>query len=110
MSVHTDYLWFNTAKRQEFIRITDEVGGIVEKSGVKEGLVLVSAMHITAGVYVNDWEDGLIHDIQTWFSSGRLWGSRWSYRSLRADSISDHGSRSSTPSSMVRAESGSSSK
>jgi secondary thiamine-phosphate synthase enzyme len=66
MLVYTDYLWFNTKKRQEFIRITDEIEGIVRKSGVKEGTVLVSAMHITASVYVNDWEDGLIQDFQTW--------------------------------------------
>ena len=63
---HTDYLWFNTAKRQEFVRITDEVAAVVGKSGVTEGMVLVSAMHITAGVYVNDWEDGLIDDFQVW--------------------------------------------
>ena len=66
MLVHTDYLWFNTAKRQEFIRITDEIAAIVKKSGVKDGTVLVSAMHITSGVFVNDWEDGLIRDFQTW--------------------------------------------
>jgi secondary thiamine-phosphate synthase enzyme len=66
MQVYTEYLWFNTKKRQEFIRITDDVAGIVRKSGVKEGTVLVSAMHITASVYVNDWEDGLIQDFQTW--------------------------------------------
>jgi secondary thiamine-phosphate synthase enzyme len=66
MAVHTEYLWFNTAARQEFIRITDEVARIVKASGVKEGMVLVSAMHITAGVYVNDWEDGLIQDFQVW--------------------------------------------
>ena len=48
MRVHTDYLWFNTAKRQEFIRITDQVASIVSASGVQEGMVLVSAMHITA--------------------------------------------------------------
>jgi len=64
--VTTEYLWFNTASRQEFIRITDQVAGIVEKSGVKERMVLVSAMHITAAVYVNDWEDGLISDFQDW--------------------------------------------
>ena len=64
--VHTDYLWFNTKSRQEFIRITDEVAAVVKKSGVKEGMVLVSAMHITSGVYVNDWEDGLIDDFQVW--------------------------------------------
>jgi secondary thiamine-phosphate synthase enzyme len=66
MPVHTDYLWFNTSKRQEIVRITDEVSGIVKSSGVMEGMVLVSAMHITAGVYVNDWESGLISDIQVW--------------------------------------------
>ncbi|HXT71943.1 MAG TPA: secondary thiamine-phosphate synthase enzyme YjbQ [Vicinamibacterales bacterium] len=66
MKVHTDYLWFETKQRQEFVRITDELAGIVSASGVREGMVLVSAMHITAGVYVNDWESGLIHDFQTW--------------------------------------------
>jgi secondary thiamine-phosphate synthase enzyme len=66
MLIHTEYLWFNTKKRQEFIRITDDVAAAVSKSGVKDGTVLVSAMHITSGVYVNDWEDGLIHDFQTW--------------------------------------------
>jgi secondary thiamine-phosphate synthase enzyme len=66
MVVLTDYLWFKTANRREFVRITDEVAAIVEKSGVKEGMVLVSAMHITAGVYVNDWEDGLIQDFGVW--------------------------------------------
>jgi len=66
MLVHTDYLWFETRKRQEFVRITDEVAAIVKASRVKEGIALVSAMHITSGVYVNDWEEGLIHDFQTW--------------------------------------------
>ena len=66
MKVHTDYLWFETKARQEFIRITDEVAAIVSASGVREGMVLVSAMHITAAVYVNDWEDGLISDFQEW--------------------------------------------
>jgi secondary thiamine-phosphate synthase enzyme len=66
MPVHTDYLWFNTSKRQEIVRITDEVSTIVKASDVREGIVLVSAMHITAGVYVNDWESGLISDIQVW--------------------------------------------
>ena len=66
MTTLTEYLWFETKKRQEFIRITDEVAEVVRKSGVAEGMVLVSAMHITAGVYVNDWENGLIHDFQVW--------------------------------------------
>ncbi len=66
MKTRTEYLWFETKARQEFIRITDEIAAIVEKSGVTEGMVLVSAMHITSGVFVNDWEDGLIHDFQVW--------------------------------------------
>lgn len=66
MKTHTDYLLFEPAERQEFVRITDDVARIVEASGVTDGLALVSAMHITSGVYVNDWEDGLIHDFQVW--------------------------------------------
>ncbi|HXG89751.1 MAG TPA: secondary thiamine-phosphate synthase enzyme YjbQ [Vicinamibacterales bacterium] len=66
MKTLTDYLWFTTEQRQEFIRITDQVAAAVKKSGVTEGMVLVSAMHITAAVYVNDWEDGLIEDFQVW--------------------------------------------
>jgi secondary thiamine-phosphate synthase enzyme len=69
MAVHTDYLWFTTKQRQEFVRITDDVARIVADSGVQEGVVLVSAMHITAAVYVNDWEDGLIADFQTWLET-----------------------------------------
>jgi secondary thiamine-phosphate synthase enzyme len=64
--VHTDYLWFETKRRREIVRITDQVARIVSASGVDDGYALVSAMHITAGVYVNDWEEGLISDIQTW--------------------------------------------
>ena len=64
--VVTDYLWFNTKQRQEFVRITDQVAEVVARSGITEGMVLVSAMHITAGVYVNDWEDGRIGDVQVW--------------------------------------------
>ena len=66
MVVHTDYLFFNTKKQQEFLRITDEIASIVKTSGAKEGMVLVSAMHITSGVFVNDWENGLIEDFQVW--------------------------------------------
>jgi secondary thiamine-phosphate synthase enzyme len=66
MLVHTDYLVFNTKQRQEFVRITDDVAAFVGRSGIREGTVLVSAMHITSGVFVNDWEDGLIHDFQVW--------------------------------------------
>jgi secondary thiamine-phosphate synthase enzyme len=66
VKVSTDYLWFNTRERREFVRITDQVSEIVRRSGIKEGLTLVSAMHITAGVFVNDWGEGLIHDFEVW--------------------------------------------
>lgn len=62
----TEYLWFNTKQQREFINITDKVEDLVKRSGIAEGFVLVSAMHITAGVYVNDAEAGLIADIADW--------------------------------------------
>jgi secondary thiamine-phosphate synthase enzyme len=66
LKAETKYLWFETKRQREYIRITDEVEAFVKDSGIKEGFVLVSAMHITAGVYVNDWESGLIKDIDKW--------------------------------------------
>lgn len=66
MKFATEYLWFATKRKREYINITDQVEKIVEKSGVREGMVLVSAMHITAGVFVNDAEAGLIEDIDEW--------------------------------------------
>ncbi len=66
MKFHTEYLWFQTKKHREYINITGEVEKAVQTSGIQEGMVLVSAMHITAGVYINDAEDGLIADIDEW--------------------------------------------
>jgi secondary thiamine-phosphate synthase enzyme len=66
MKSHTKYLWFNTNKRRQYVHITDEVAEAVRDSGVREGFVLVSAMHITASIYVNDHESGLIEDIDEW--------------------------------------------
>ena len=66
MKFHSEYLTFNTKKHREYIHITPQVEKIVGNSGIKDGMVLVSAMHITAGVYVNDHEDGLIQDIDKW--------------------------------------------
>ena len=66
MKFHTAYLYFNTKKHREYINITSEVGRILEKSGIKDGMVLISAMHITAGIYINDAEPGLIQDIDDW--------------------------------------------
>ncbi len=66
VKAHTKYLWFNTKQRREYIRITDDVQTFLDETGLKEGFILVSAMHITAGVYINDWESGLIQDIDQW--------------------------------------------
>ena len=66
MRAHTEYLWFNTKKKREFINITPEIEKALRKAKIEEGMVLASAMHITAGVYINDAEDGLIEDIEEW--------------------------------------------
>jgi len=66
MKSHTKELTFLTRERQEIINITGEVQAAVEASGVKEGLCLVNAMHITASVFINDNESGLHHDIMHW--------------------------------------------
>ncbi|HEX9006809.1 MAG TPA: secondary thiamine-phosphate synthase enzyme YjbQ [Bacteroidota bacterium] len=66
MKTATEYLWFNTRTKREYINITRQVQEILARSAIREGMVLVSAMHITAGVYVNDAEDGLIQDIDEW--------------------------------------------
>jgi secondary thiamine-phosphate synthase enzyme len=73
MRTHTHYLWFNTKRRQEIIDITDEVAEQVGASGVREGMVLVSAMHITASVFVNDHESGLWQDILDWLEGIAPW-------------------------------------
>jgi secondary thiamine-phosphate synthase enzyme len=62
----TDYLWFNTPHRRDFVNITPQVEELVKKSGVREGLVLVNAMHITASVFINDAESGLLADYEEW--------------------------------------------
>jgi len=69
MTFHTEYLTFNTKKHRAYVHITPQVEKIVRDSGVRNGMALVSAMHITAGVYVNDNEDGLIEDIDQWLET-----------------------------------------
>ena len=66
MKSYTQYLWFNTKSRQEFINITPQVEEALKKSGVKEGLCLVNAMHITSSVFINDDEGGLHSDFSAW--------------------------------------------
>ncbi len=66
MRFHTEYLTFRTRQHREYINITPEVERVLAASGIREGMILISAMHITAGVWVNDAEDGLIQDIDEW--------------------------------------------
>ncbi len=66
MRSHTEYLFFETRQRRELLNITGRLAAAVAKSGVKEGLCLVSAMHITAGIWVNDEENGLKQDFLDW--------------------------------------------
>ena len=66
MKAFTEHLWFNTKTRRAYINITPQVEGLVGRSQVKEGLCLVSAMHITASVFINDDEDGLMLDFDKW--------------------------------------------
>lgn len=66
MKSYREELWFNTPHRRDYINITPEVERAVKKSGIKEGLCLVNAMHITASVFINDDEQGLIKDFDDW--------------------------------------------
>ena len=81
MKFHTEYLTFRTTKKREYVNVTPEVESALRKSGIQEGMILVSAMHITAGVWVNDAEDGLIADIDEWLE--RLAPSGKDYRHHR---------------------------
>ncbi|MEO0291064.1 MAG: secondary thiamine-phosphate synthase enzyme YjbQ [candidate division WOR-3 bacterium] len=66
MKSYTEYIWFNTKKKKELVHITDKIEDIVKKSGIKEGFCLISAMHVTASVFVNDYESGIMEDIIDW--------------------------------------------
>jgi len=66
VKAHTEYLVFETAERRALVNVTEKLAAIVAKSGIKEGMCLVSAMHITAGIWVNDEESGLKQDLMDW--------------------------------------------
>jgi secondary thiamine-phosphate synthase enzyme len=66
MKAYREEMWFNTKTRRAYINISQKVQEIIDKSGIREGLCLVNAMHITASVYINDDEDGLINDYDDW--------------------------------------------
>ncbi len=90
MSVYTEYLMFNTKSRYDTVHITDEVADIVAESGIQEGMCLVSAMHITAGVYVNDLESGLIEDIQEWLEKLAPYGENYKHHQTGEDNGDAH--------------------
>ena len=69
MTAHTEYLTFTTRQRRELINLTERLAEIVERSRIQEGMCLVSAMHITAAIWVNDEEDGLKQDFQQWLDA-----------------------------------------
>lgn len=66
MKSYRKELWFNTATRRAFINITPQIEACVEEAGIREGLIVVNAMHITASVFINDDESGLHHDMEAW--------------------------------------------
>jgi secondary thiamine-phosphate synthase enzyme len=86
----TEYLTFHTKKHREYIHITPRIEAIVAKSGLKEGMVLVSAMHITAGVYLNDNESGLIADIDEWLEKLAPTGPNYRHHQTGEDNGDSH--------------------
>ncbi len=90
MKFHTEYLWFNTSSRREYIRITDKVIEALNKSGINEGMILVSAMHISAGIYVNDNEAGIIQDIDNMLESIAPFGPDYHHHATGEDNGDAH--------------------
>jgi secondary thiamine-phosphate synthase enzyme len=90
MKSHTEYLTFHTKKHREYIHITPQVEAAVRKSGVQEGLALVSAMHITAAVYVNDHESGLIQDIDEWLEKLAPFRKEYRHHQTGEDNADSH--------------------
>ncbi|MDR2445437.1 MAG: secondary thiamine-phosphate synthase enzyme YjbQ [Spirochaetaceae bacterium] len=89
MKSYTKELWFNTAKEREFINITGEVEKALAESGVREGLCLVNAMHITSSVFINDDEAGLHHDFDVWLEKLAPHEPVSSYRHNRGEENAD---------------------
>jgi len=126
MKSYRKELWFNVPARRAFLNITPQVETCLRESGVQEGLCLVNAMHITASVYINDDENGLLHDYEHWLEelapheplshyqhnlsgednadahrSARSWGARWLWLLHGENWILAHGSKFSMVSSMA---------
>ncbi len=90
MKFHTEYLTFNTKKHREYIHITPQVEAALKKSGIKDGMVLVSAMHITASIYVNDHESGLIEDIDQWLEGLAPFRANYQHHNTGEDNGDSH--------------------
>lgn len=90
MKFHTEYLTFNTKKHRAYVHITPQIESIVTASGIQNGLALVSAMHITAGVYVNDNEEGLIEDIDQWLEKLAPFNSNYKHHQTGEDNGDSH--------------------
>lgn len=90
VKAHTEYLKFNTKKHRDYIHITQQVESAVQKSGVQEGLAFVSAMHITAAVYVNDHESGLIQDIDEWLEKLAPFRENYRHHKTGEDNADSH--------------------
>lgn len=90
MRTMTEYLWFNTKSHREYINMTQQVADVVAKSGIKEGMVLVSAMHITAAVYVNDAEEGLVQDFQEMLEKLAPYGLDYKHHRTGEDNADAH--------------------
>jgi len=91
MKSYRKELWFNTSQRKAFVNITRQVADCLEESGVKEGLVLVNAMHITASVFINDDERGLHHDFDEWLEGLAPYArSRWQHNETGEDNADAH--------------------
>jgi secondary thiamine-phosphate synthase enzyme len=91
MKSYRKELWFNTSQRKAFINITPQVAECLTESGIKEGLVLVNAMHITASVFINDDERGLHRDFDEWLEQlAPNARSRWQHNETGEDNADDH--------------------
>jgi len=90
MKAHTEYHTFHTKKHREYINITPKVDAALQASGIAEGMILVSAMHITAGVWVNDAEDGLLSDIDEWLEKLAPFKSNYQHHRTGEDNGDSH--------------------
>jgi len=90
MRFHTEYLTFHAKKRREYFNITPQVEQALTRSDIREGMILVSAMHITAAVYINDAEDGLIEDIDEWLDTLAPFGKDYRHHRTGEDNGDAH--------------------